>query len=172
MGRWAARTHRTADRRDEHYRQHQEAVRAGRQPPGPGDRFSASWQQLAEADNSYFQRCCQVIQLLTSGPVSGPDGIPVLICLAESSVRYLLISRPPKLPMPGPWLRAIAMERTLTGQAARIKMTGCTPRFAYAYAMSGPPLQVRRRFRYSADALTYVLGLAEDVRSRGVQVLR
>lgn len=141
-----------ADRRDEQDGQHH--------PRYPSPEYS-----------SRFDLLCQVIPLLTAGPLSGPDGIPVLICLSERGRRW---SPPPKLPMPEPWLQAIAAERTLTGQAARIQMTMCSPEFVHAYAMSGPPHRIRRRFRYfggSLGALAYVLALAEDVRSRGVKAL-
>jgi hypothetical protein len=145
------------------------------------DERAARWQDrqrervrsglITPADESYLAVLCKVIRLLTAEPVSGPDGIPVFICLSERSGRW---SPPPKLPMPERWLQAIALERTLTGQAARIQMTLCYPEFVRAYAMSGPPHRMRRSFRYSGGtgaALTYVLALAEGVRSRGVKAL-
>jgi hypothetical protein len=168
---WAARAQRFADRRDEHYRRHQEAVRAGTTAPTLIDRASASSQRLVQADDRYFQQLCQVIQVLTAGPVSGPDGTPVRICLSESVVPFLLSSRPPKDSMPKSWLHAIATERTLTGQAAAIRLSGSIPTWVYAYALSGPPHQVRHRFRYGFQANRYVLALAQDVRSRGVSAL-
>jgi hypothetical protein len=177
MGRLAARMQRSADRRDERYRQHLEALRAGTAAPTLVERLTAPGQDApgqdaGEADQRLFQKIGQVIQLLAAGPVSGPDGIPVLICLSEHAS-----SRPPKLPLPKAWLQAIAAEPTLTGQVARIEMGSYSPGFVYAYAMSGPPVQLRRSFRdrrgwFTDDPLTYVLALAEDVRSRGVAALR
>jgi hypothetical protein len=174
--RLAARMQRSADRRDERYRQHLEAVRAGTAAPTLVERLTAPapGQSVAEAAHRHFEKVGRVIQLL-AGPVSGPDGIPVLICLCEHSRRYPW-SRPPKLPVPESWARAIAAEPTLTGQVARIQMWCDYPGFVYAYAMSGPRLRLRRKFmrrgRLSGDPLAYVLALAEDVRSRGVAALR
>ena len=50
-------------------------------------------------------------------------------------------------------------------------MTECAPTFVYAYAMSGPMHWKSHHFQYTAEAITYVLALAEDVRSRGVRAL-
>lgn len=176
--RLAARMQRSADRRDERYRQHLEAVRAGTAAPTLAERLTAPTpgHSIVEAEREAFKQISQVIKLLAAGPVSGPDGIPVLICLTEHSMRYPW-SRPPKLPFPKAWARAIAAEPTLTGQVAMIQMQFAYPGFVYAYAMSGPPLWLRRKFKdrqgfFTGDPLAYVLALAEDVRSRGVAALR
>lgn len=157
MDRWAARAQRNSDQRAARWQERRrKRVRSG---------------LITPSDHSYFDLLCKVIPLLTAEPVSGPDGIPVMICLSERSGRW---SPPTRLPVPRPWMKAIALERTLTGQAARIQMTECSPEFVRAYAMSGPPHRIRRSFRYSGGsgpALAYVLALAEDVRSRGVKAL-
>lgn len=118
----APRLQRSADRRDERYRQHLEAVHAGTATPTLAERYDAIAARHADADQRLSRKIGQVIQLLAAGPVSGPDGIPVLICLSEHAS-----SRPLKLPLPKAWLQAIAAEPTLTGQVARIEM-GTTAR--------------------------------------------
>jgi hypothetical protein len=157
--RWAERMQRKADQRDERYRQHQEAVRSGAEAPSPGDQLT-------------FERYRQLIELLTGGPVSGPDQIPILICINNS----LLGSRVPESQMPASWLAAIARETTTTGKVARLAMVLDSPRFAYAYTLSGPPRQLSHRFKESRighweDPVSYVLSLGEDVRVYGVQAL-
>jgi hypothetical protein len=171
IDRWAARSQRFADRRDEHYRQHQEAVRAGTAPPTWIDRSSAHSQQVADTIDANFRQVRDVVEILSAGPVSGPDNIPVRICLSEGSVQFLLSSRPPKLSMPKPWLHAITTERTLTSKAAAVTMSACIPTWVHAYAVSGPQRQVRYRFRFSMQAIRYVLELARDVRKHGVVAL-
>lgn len=154
MDRWAARAQRKSDERAKRWqKRRQEQIRSG---------------QVTSSEER-FNLLCEVILLLTGDPVSGPDGVPVFICLSER--RW---SPRPKLPMPESWLRAIASERTLTGQAARVIMVGSSPDYVHAYAMSGPPHSIRRSFRVFGGptaALAYVLALAKDVRSRGVKAL-
>src|ERR1700677_2223490 len=93
------------------------------------------------ADRIIIERYCQVIELLTAGPISGPDGIPILICLSSNTLGTV-----PKERMPKPWRQAIAAERTPVGQAIKIQMTACLPQYAHAYTMSGPTLRLRHRF--------------------------
>jgi hypothetical protein len=72
MDRLAARMQRGADRRDEWYRQHLEAVRAGTAAPTMVGRLTAPVRGADEADQRQFETIGQVIQLLAAGPVSGP----------------------------------------------------------------------------------------------------
>ena len=172
--RWVARAQRKADLRDERFRDHQEGVRAGTEPPGFLDRLESSrvldlanpryfpryvnadWPFDARPDDASLRLANAWLTWVGHGPVAGPDGVAVRIWIRSASqdlpFRYT--------PADQGWVR----RRDLA--ASRNEYTVCICRMPAGRA------QAIRTFASETSARWYAAGLAQQVREVGITALR
>jgi hypothetical protein len=168
--RWVARAQRRADLRAERFRRHEEAVRAGTEPPGFLDGIESrldrppfvklyvnpEWAREGRPDDAWLRLVDAWLTWVKNGLVSGPDGVEVTI-----RVRHAGQDLPFHFP---PGDRAWVKRAELAGR--REDYAVCVRR------MAAGPVETIRSFPAETSARWYAVELAREIRLAGLTALR
>lgn len=174
LDRWAAYEQRKADAQLKRYRAHESAKRAGQEPLTRMDRLIGRRQRAAERaiarDRDHNDLWYQVRRHLWRGPVSGPDGVQVVISFEESGMHWLR-ALPPVHQWPDPHESIVVAPFFFPSLLVHLLVfrAGYS---VYAKTITGPDVKAVYRLRNRIAAATYAVALAQQVQAVGLPALR